>query len=115
MSNWSCSNSWDVRLGEPRRDLTRDEVAELSASRPGRLRGYYEAVTAETDRFVQDEFDFDTMYEPIDVSRRLALAPVALAFVPGMPGPEHAVALREYPAARPSRSAAIAPPIALCR
>jgi DinB superfamily len=75
-------NGWDARMGEPRRDfgagMTPDEMAEVSARVDvGALRGYYEAVTAETRHFVQDEFDFDTMNEPIDLPGRLALAPEA--------------------------------------
>ena len=74
---------WDARMSEPRRDfgagMTPAEVADLSAGIDlAGLRGYYEAVTEETRRFVEDQFDFDTINDPNEVSSRLALAPEAI-------------------------------------
>jgi hypothetical protein len=76
-------DGWDARMGVPRRDfgagMSPAEVAELSTRiELDALRGYYDAVTAETRRFVQGEFDFDTLEEPVDLAARLALAPEAV-------------------------------------
>lgn len=73
---------WDVAMNVARRDcgagMTPAEVAELSARIDlEALRGYYDAVAAETRRFVGG-FDFDTLDEPLDLPGRLALAPEAL-------------------------------------
>jgi hypothetical protein len=71
-------DNWNAKLRIARRDLgtgmTEDEVAELSARIDlEALRGYFDAVTAETRRFVET-FDFDTLEDPLDVPSRLALA-----------------------------------------
>ena len=76
--------SWDARLGVARRDfgmgMTAAEVAELSAAIDlDALRGYYDAVYAETRRFVEG-FDFDTLDAPLDPrARSLVLASEAVA------------------------------------
>jgi hypothetical protein len=75
-------DGWDARMGVDRRDfgagMTPAEVAELSARIDlAALRGYFDAVTAETRRFAAG-FDFDTLEAPLDVPARLALAPEAL-------------------------------------
>jgi hypothetical protein len=75
-------DGWDVSMNIARRDfgagMTPAEVAELSARiNLDALRGYYNAVAAETRRFVGD-FDFDTLDEPLDLQGRLALAPEAV-------------------------------------
>ena len=54
------------------------------------LREYFDAVTAETRRFLET-FDFDTLDDPLDVKGRLALAPEALG-----PGSEMARRIVEF-------------------
>ena len=76
-------DGWEARLGVARRDIgtgmTEEEVADLSARIDvGALRGYFDAVTAATLRFV-DTFDFDALDAPLDVPARLALAPEVTA------------------------------------
>jgi hypothetical protein len=73
---------WNPRLGLTRRDwgagMTEAEVIELTQQIDlEALRGYFEAVTAETLRFLET-FDFDELLEPLDVKARLALRPDAL-------------------------------------
>ncbi len=75
-------DKWNRRLGIRRLDIgtgmTEDGVAELTANVDlGALRGYFDAVTAETRGFV-GAFDFDRLDDPLDVKSRLALAPDAL-------------------------------------
>ena len=76
-------DGWEARLGVARRDIgtgmTEEEVADLSARIDvGALRGYFDAVTAATLRFV-DTFDFDALDAPLDVPAHLALAPEVTA------------------------------------
>jgi len=76
-------DGWEAKLRIARRDIgtgmTEDEVVDLSARIDlGALRGYFDAVTAETLRFV-DAFDFDALDGPLDVPAHLALAPEVTA------------------------------------
>ncbi len=76
-------DGWEAKLRIARRDMgtgmTEEEVVELSAGIDlGALRDYFDAVTAETLRFV-DTFDFDALDAPLDVPARLALAPEVTA------------------------------------
>jgi hypothetical protein len=73
---------WNPKLGLTRRDfgagMSEAEVIELSQKIDlEALASYFEAVTAETLRFLES-FDFDELLEPLDVKARLASAPDAL-------------------------------------
>jgi hypothetical protein len=73
---------WNPKLGLTRRDwgagMTEAEVIDLTEQIDLEARrGYFEAVTAETLRFLKT-FDFDQLLEPLDAKARLALAPEAL-------------------------------------
>ena len=68
------SDGWDRRMGAMRRDfgagMSAAEAADLSAAIDiDALRGYWDAVYEETRRFMQN-FDFDTLAEPMDAAAR---------------------------------------------
>jgi hypothetical protein len=76
-------DNWNARLGISRLDfgagMTEPEVTDLTAKVDlDALRAYFDAVTAETLRFV-DTFDFDRLLDQMDVRSRLPLAPDAIA------------------------------------
>ena len=67
-------HGWDRRMGAMRRDfgagMSAAEAADLSAAIDiDALRGYWDAVYEETRRFMQN-FDFDTLAEPMDAAAR---------------------------------------------
>jgi len=75
-------DDWNRRLGLQRLDwgpgMTDDEMVELTEKIDlTALREYFDAVTADTRRFIAS-FDFDRLDDPLDVKSRLALAPEAL-------------------------------------